>query len=87
MELHYTVSIEWNPIDKTYFAKVPDLPGCTAFGDTYETALEEAKTAMELWIKTAKEIGREIPHGCGGEPRALNAPQNGITAYSPRRWG
>jgi hypothetical protein len=31
------------------------LPGCSAFGETEETALEEVKIAIELWLETAKK--------------------------------
>jgi predicted RNase H-like HicB family nuclease len=40
---------------------VPELLGCSAFGRTEEDALKEVKIAMQLWLETAKEIGREIP--------------------------
>ena len=42
-------------------ADVPELPGCMAHGDTYESALSNAKEAIELWIETAKEYGDPIP--------------------------
>ncbi len=37
------------------------LPGCSAFGENEERALNEVKIAMQLWLETAKEIGRDIP--------------------------
>ena len=40
---------------------MPELPGCSAFGETEERALGEVKIAMQLWLQTAKEIGRAIP--------------------------
>jgi len=40
---------------------VPELPGCSAFGETEERALQEFKIAMQLWLETAKKIGRAIP--------------------------
>jgi predicted RNase H-like HicB family nuclease len=32
-----------------------------AHGETYESALENIKAAMELWIETAKEFNDPIP--------------------------
>jgi predicted RNase H-like HicB family nuclease len=41
---------------------VPELPGCSAFGETEERALREVKIAMQFWLQTVKEIGRAIPN-------------------------
>jgi len=41
------------------------LPGCTAHGDTQESALAHAHEAIQLWIDTAKEIGRSVPEPKG----------------------
>ncbi len=57
----YAIEIFYSEDDKGYIAVVPELPGCSAFGETEESALEEVKLAMELWLKTAKSEGREIP--------------------------
>jgi predicted RNase H-like HicB family nuclease len=47
--------------DEVYFAEVPELPGCMAHGDTYESALANAKDAIQLWLDTAEEFGDAIP--------------------------
>jgi len=57
----YAIEIFYSEEDEGYIAIVPELLGCSAFGETEEKALEEVKIAMSLWLKTAKEIGREIP--------------------------
>ena len=44
-----------------FLIEVPDLPGCVADGATIEEALHEIKSAIESWIKTAKEFGDPIP--------------------------
>lgn len=59
----YKVCIFYSAEDEGYVAVVPDLPGCSAFGDTREEALKEIRTALSLWLETAREIGREIPPG------------------------
>jgi antitoxin HicB len=44
-----------------YIAKVLDLPGCIADGETPEKASQEVLSAIDSWIKTAKEFGDLIP--------------------------
>ncbi len=63
----YAIEIFYSEEDKGYIAVVPELPGCSAFGETEEDALEEIKKAMELWLETAKKEGREIPQPRGKE--------------------
>ncbi len=57
----YQINSFYSDEDEGYIAVVPELPGCSAFGETPEGAREEIKTAMELWLETAKIEGREIP--------------------------
>lgn len=57
----YEIIIFWSNEDELYIADVPELPGCMAHGDTYESALAHAKNAIEHWIETAKEFGDPIP--------------------------
>ncbi|RLI77814.1 type II toxin-antitoxin system HicB family antitoxin [Archaeoglobales archaeon] len=63
----YTIEIFYSEEDEGYIAVVPELPGCSAFGETEEEALKEIKVAIELWIETAKKEGREIPKPMGKE--------------------
>ncbi len=57
----YETIIFWSEEDRAFVAEVPELPGCMAHGDSYETALANALEAMRLWIDTAKEFGDPIP--------------------------
>jgi predicted RNase H-like HicB family nuclease len=59
--LMYAIEIFYSEEDEGFMAVVPELPGCSAFGETQERALKEVKIAIQLWLETAKEIGREIP--------------------------
>ena len=61
MKIKYEISIYWSEDDDAYDAVVPDLPGCMADGASYQEALAAAERAIELWIETAKELGRPIP--------------------------
>lgn len=57
----YAIEIFYSEEDKGFIAIVPELPGCSAFGETEERALQEVKIAMQLWLEAAREIGRSIP--------------------------
>jgi len=61
----YETIIYWSEEDQVYLAEVPELPGCIANGDSYESALANAKEAIQLWIDTAKEFGDPIPEPKG----------------------
>ena len=63
----YAIEIFYSKEDEGYIAVVPELPECSAFGETEEKALEEIKIAMELWLETAKKEGRRIPKPHGKE--------------------
>ncbi len=57
----YEIVIYWSDEDRSFVAEVPELPGCMAHGDTYDSALANVKDAMNLWIDTAKEFDDPIP--------------------------
>jgi len=57
----YAIEIFYSEEDNGFIAVVPELPGCSAFGETEEEALKEIKIAMELWIEVANKEGRKIP--------------------------
>ncbi|MBU1962843.1 MAG: type II toxin-antitoxin system HicB family antitoxin [Gammaproteobacteria bacterium] len=61
----YEAIIYWSEEDQAYLADVPELPGCMAHGDTYETALDNVKNAIQLWIDTAVEYGEVVPEPKG----------------------
>jgi predicted RNase H-like HicB family nuclease len=60
----YEIIIYWDKLDQIYIADVPELPGCSAHGNTYGDALNNIQEAIQLWIDTAREFGDPIP-----EPR------------------
>ncbi len=57
----YEVIIYWSEEDQLFIAEVPELPGCTAHGDSPDGALASCQEAMALWLDTAKELGRPVP--------------------------
>jgi len=60
-EHRYEIVIYWSDPDQAYVAEVPELAGCMADGPTYGAALEQAQGAIDQWIATARELGRDIP--------------------------
>ena len=61
----YEIIIYWSTEDEAYVAEVPELPGCTAHGATYESVAANTNEAIQLWIDTAKEFGDPIPEPKG----------------------
>lgn len=61
----YEVIIYWSNEDGAFVAEVPELPGCSAHGDTQQAALEQIGQAMDLWLETAQEFGDPIPEPKG----------------------
>ena len=58
---NYSILIQYCNIDNIYVAKVQELEGCMAHGDTPEEAAKEIQTAMKLWLEVAQEEGVAIP--------------------------
>ena len=61
----YEIIIYWSNEDQVYIAEVPELPGCMAHGNSYESALGRASDAIKLWIDTANEFGDSVPEPKG----------------------
>lgn len=52
----YAIEIFFSDEDDGYIAIAPELPCCSAFGETAEDALAEIKVAMELWLDTKTSV-------------------------------
>jgi len=57
----YGINIIWSDEDNEFMATCPDLPGLSAFGETVEEALEEAKVALGLFLKSYEDAGEPLP--------------------------
>ena len=57
----YEVDIFWSEEDGGFIANFPELPNLSAFGQTYEEALREARIAMDLYLSALREEGKEAP--------------------------
>lgn len=57
----YLVEVFWSDEDEGYIAIAPDLPGCSAFGETPEEAVREMQDAMASWLEACVNMGRPLP--------------------------
>lgn len=58
---NYSIILMWSDEDNCYIARIPEFPGLSAFGDTPEEAVKEAKIAAEGFLDVYKEDGCQIP--------------------------
>ena len=64
----YPCTVFWSDEDEGFIALAPDLPGCSAFGESQLGAVRELDHAIEAWIEAAKAAGNSVP-----EPTRLRA--------------
>ncbi|QQS15065.1 MAG: type II toxin-antitoxin system HicB family antitoxin [Rhodospirillales bacterium] len=59
----YSVTLERLSVEDGggYAARVPELAGCLATGETAEEALAEIRDAIRSWVLTAREFGDVVP--------------------------
>ena len=57
----YSFNLRYSEEDQGYIAVSPEFPGLSAFGETPKQAIEEARTALELFIETYKEENKPLP--------------------------
>jgi predicted RNase H-like HicB family nuclease len=62
--MNYSAQVFWSEEDGGWIAVAPDLPGCSAYGDSRVAALIELDRAIEAWIEAQRAAGNPIP-----EPR------------------
>jgi antitoxin HicB len=59
--LPYKFVCQYDPDDKVYVVRYPELRGCVAHGKTVEDALSRAEKFKREWLQTALEAGDQIP--------------------------
>ena len=57
----YRIVLRYSEEDEGYIAVVPELRGCSAWGETEQKAIEAVEEAASAWLETAKANGIEIP--------------------------
>ena len=70
-----------------YGVVFPDLPGCTAMGETIEEAIRNAAEAMRDWAEVTEETGAPVPpprppEVLRADPRVARALAEGATLAS-----
>lgn len=75
----YSINLNWSEEDKNYVATVFEFPGLSAFGETPEEAVEEAKSAVKGFLKVYKEDDCPPP-----EPKVLKQFSGQIRLRFPK---
>ncbi|MEH2546664.1 putative RNase H-like HicB family nuclease [Bradyrhizobium sp. AZCC 2262] len=80
--LRYSTQTFFSEEDGGFIAVAPDLPGCSAFGDTAEEAVHELQDAIWAWIGAAKKAGNPVPPPA--PHRAEELPSGKVLARLPK---
>jgi predicted RNase H-like HicB family nuclease len=57
----YPANVFCSDDDEGFIAIAPDLPGCSAFGETQVEALDQLQDAIVAWVEAARAAGNPIP--------------------------
>ena len=69
----YLLEVFWSDEDEGYIAIAPDLPNCSAFGETPVEAIQEMNDAVSAWIEAWTAMGRELPKPSSKPRQAIAA--------------
>jgi len=61
MENKYPINIFWSEEDDCFVAIIPDFPNLSAFGDTHEDAVADAKLVLQMAIESLERDGISLP--------------------------
>ena len=61
LALPYTIVLRRDTKDEIFVARVEELTGCSAHGNTEPEALSNLRDNMQLWIADCLESGDEVP--------------------------
>jgi len=79
VENKYKFNLAWSDEDEGYIATCPEFVGLSAFGETPEDALAEAKVALNLFIETFQKQGLPLP-----EPQTIQTYSGQIRLRLPK---
>ena len=57
----YLIEVFWSEEDGGFIAVAPDLPRCSAYGDTAGESIREMEDAMQSWLQACQAMGRPVP--------------------------
>ncbi len=58
---HYEMKVFYSREDEGWIATAPELLGCSAFGESPASALDELAVAIKGWLEVSKKKGAAIP--------------------------
>jgi predicted RNase H-like HicB family nuclease len=61
LSLPYAIILRRDKRDEVFVARVEELPGCSAHGDTEQEALSNLRDNMEVWIGDCIDSGDAVP--------------------------
>jgi len=61
LDQKYSLNLKFSEDDAGYIAICPEFPGLSAFGNSPEEAVGEAKIALGLFIETYREENKPLP--------------------------
>jgi predicted RNase H-like HicB family nuclease len=79
----YPAHVFWSENDKGFIAVAPDLPGCSAFAETQQKALDELQDAIHAWMEAARAARNPIP--APSEPATDHQHSGKVLLRMPRR--
>ncbi len=59
--MDYHINIFYSEEDCGYIADIPDLQGCSAFGNSPEEALKQVQIAKAAWLEAARTEHKPVP--------------------------
>ena len=62
VDSRYLIEIFWSDEDQGFIAIAPDLPGCSAFGETQQQAAAQMQDAIASWLEACAAMHRPYPN-------------------------
>lgn len=75
----YSINVQWSEEDECFVALVPEFPTLSAFGETREEALAEAKVALQGFIDIYQADGLPLP-----EPKCVPSHSGQLRIRIPK---
>ena len=75
----YSIRLAWSDEDQGYIATIPEVQGLSAFGETPEQAVSEAKVAAQGFLEIYEEDGVPAP-----EPKKIHQHSGQIRLRIPK---
>lgn len=57
----YLIEMFWSEDDQAWLCTAPDLPGCSAGGNSPVEAVREMEDAIASWVDACANMGKDLP--------------------------